>query len=148
MAAKIQAAIQAVEKGVGAVVIASGKQPRTLQQILHGDNVGTLFMQTPLSPQKPQIQLKGKKTNDAVREMATRARDAGRLLQALSGEERDAILYRIADGLLANSDRILAANRYLFYFFWTTLSILNFSSSERTWKPRRKIKWLTSLSNV
>lgn len=111
MAAKIQAALQAVEKGVGAVVIASGKQPRTLQQILQGDNVGTLFMNNALTA-KPQALPKVKKTNHAIRDMAIRARDAGRLLQALSGAERDAILNRIADGLLANADRILAANKF------------------------------------
>ena len=45
---------------------------------------------------------------DALRAMALASRAASRALQALSSEERCAILHRIADGLLASQDAILA----------------------------------------
>ena len=47
-------------------------------------------------------------TPDALRAMALASRAASRALQALSSEERVAILHRIADGLLASQDAILA----------------------------------------
>jgi hypothetical protein len=45
------------------------------------------------------------------RDMALRARAASRQLVALSTSERVAMLERVAEALLANEDRILAANK-------------------------------------
>ena len=45
---------------------------------------------------------------DALRAMALASRAASRALQALSSDDRCAILHRIADGLLASQDAILA----------------------------------------
>jgi len=46
--AKIRASLQALAGGVGAVVIASGIKPLTIEEIIQGKNVGTLFMNHPL----------------------------------------------------------------------------------------------------
>jgi delta-1-pyrroline-5-carboxylate synthetase len=46
----------------------------------------------------------------AAREMALRARAASRKLQAMSTEERVAMLNRVADALVANEAAIMEAN--------------------------------------
>ena len=44
------------------------------------------------------------------RDLAVAARDAGRVLQALSSAKRAAVLHRVADALDANRDQIAEAN--------------------------------------
>merc|ERR1719410_3061848 len=44
MHAKIENALNAVNKGVNAVVVASGKKPDSIDRIIRGENIGTLFV--------------------------------------------------------------------------------------------------------
>lgn len=46
----------------------------------------------------------------AAREMALRARSASRKLQAMTTEERVALLHRVADALVANEAAIMEEN--------------------------------------
>ena len=52
----------------------------------------------------------GTASHVSAREMAVRARDASRKLQAMTTEERVAMLHRVADSLVANEDTILQEN--------------------------------------
>jgi len=101
MQEKIKNALYAVDNGVKAVVIASGKKQNIIDQIIEGEDVGTLFVH----PSKlTKIQL-----NPA--QIAINARNEARKLQQLSTQERRQILMDIADALQAHIPQILAANK-------------------------------------
>jgi len=102
MGAKITAAQGAVQRGVNAVVIASGFKYGIVKSIMSGANLGTLFVSDPGSLGTEAA---------SAEDLALAAREASRQLQKLSSEERAAILERIADELLSNTDAILRANK-------------------------------------
>jgi delta-1-pyrroline-5-carboxylate synthetase len=103
MGAKIGAAQGAVDKGVQAVVIASGFNPNEIHTVMSGTNIGTLFI-------KNAAQLEGDDDGFKPEEMATECRQEAGALRALSSETRAAILYEIAKQLEAKADVIVAAN--------------------------------------
>ena len=169
MAAKVDAAIRACENGVQAAVIASGRSAGTIEGIIGGEDVGTIFLADVIhsskeatrtvvekdseanengeddvfllsapcvdssigvnSPQTPTLQGDTAGGNNSVANpddslgssspaldlnpmegMAQVCREAGRNLQALSSEEREAVLHAIADELDAKQSQILDAN--------------------------------------
>ena len=107
MQAKIEAAQRAVDWGVPAVVVTSGRKQHAIQQVVNGEQAGTLFVEDPdtlimlerASDQKP-----------AVAAQAHAARAGSRALLDLTTEERSAILTAVAQALDANRDAILKAN--------------------------------------
>ena len=109
---QVKAAWSAACKGIPAV-IANGKSPYSLLQIVSGQLVGTLFSQEG-AQQLLQAGIGGPEAKEApqtdAREAATRARAASRTLQALAPAQRVAVLHRVADALLEQQDAILAAN--------------------------------------
>ncbi|TMW66537.1 hypothetical protein Poli38472_004302 [Pythium oligandrum] len=102
MGSKIEAAQAAINRGVKAVVIASGFKYGIVRDLLNGANLGTLFVSNP-----------GDTSGDVMGadEMAKAARSASRDLQRLSSEERTKVLLRIANELVSQSDAILKANQ-------------------------------------
>lgn len=103
MGSKIDAAQGAINRGVKAVVIASGFKYGIIMSVINGGNHGTLFVSNPA----------GLEPSDSVsaEEMAVAARNGCRQLQKLSSEERASILQRIAHELVAQSAAILKANQ-------------------------------------
>ena len=104
MTAKVKAAWTAAQAGCP-VVIASGiKQDTLLRVILNGEQVGTLFhheysFQAPVPDKTEELQ-----------QIARKAREAGRALNALTSAERSECLHKIADALLAHKDIIQDEN--------------------------------------
>ncbi|CAM9400671.1 unnamed protein product, partial [Phaeothamnion confervicola] len=108
MAAKIAAASSAAKGGVSSVIIASGRNPHTLERIVCGERVGTLF-----AADADQLERDAAEATaaDAARAAGTAAaRRGGRALCQLTGDERSEILQAVANALLAHADEILAAN--------------------------------------
>jgi delta-1-pyrroline-5-carboxylate synthetase len=101
MTAKVYAAWNAASAGIP-VVITSGYAPESLQRVVHGDHIGTLFHKD------AHLWVDMKETG--ARDMAVSARDASRRLQSLSSEERQQILLRVAEALVVNEERINAEN--------------------------------------
>ncbi|CEO96297.1 unnamed protein product (mitochondrion) [Plasmodiophora brassicae] len=99
MQAKIAASLDAISRGVGAVVIASGHKQNSILDVCGGATVGTLFSSMSF--------------DDSVspRQQAQLARDASRSLCSLSSEHRSAVLLAIADALAANSAAIHKENQ-------------------------------------
>lgn len=85
---------------VKAVVVASGRMPDSIDRIVAGENIGTLFV-APSSLSSIQL-------NPA--EIARNARTESRKLQQLSSSERTHILLSIAAAMRANTARIMASN--------------------------------------
>ncbi|CAN0000785.1 unnamed protein product, partial [Ectocarpus fasciculatus] len=135
MAAKIDAAVRAVEGGVQACVIAKGGDTSVLDGIMGGEAKGTLFLRHKFIPEPqffpsepsngtlntmcsvseleeaslslPEVHVTSAKE---LREIAEGARDGSRLLQSLTTAERNEILDRIALGIERSIDQILAMN--------------------------------------
>jgi delta-1-pyrroline-5-carboxylate synthetase len=105
MGAKIGAAQGAVDKGVQAVVIASGFNANEINTVMSGAEIGTLFI-------KKQYQNQEMSRGDGFdpEAMATECRLEAGALRDLSSETRSAILYEIAEQLVAQGDAIVAAN--------------------------------------
>jgi len=101
MTAKVYAAWNAASAGIP-VVITSGYAPESLQRVVRGDHIGTLFHKD------AHLWVDMKETG--ARDMAVSARDASRRLQSLSSEERQQILLRVAEALVVNEERINAEN--------------------------------------
>lgn len=123
MASKISAAQGAVDRGVRAVVIASGLRPNSVQNVMRGEVMGTIFNRRsdepapppmsaalPLPPPAADKAAAAAAAAAGVEQMARECRDAGRALAALGTEGRVAILREIAAQLLAQAPAILAAN--------------------------------------
>lgn len=102
MGSKIEAAQEAINRGVKAVVIASGFKYGIITSVLNGTNHGTLFVANPGSASSDTM---------SAEDMAVAARDGCRQLQKLSSQERANILQRIAHELVAQSPKILKANQ-------------------------------------
>lgn len=100
MGSKIQAAQNAVNRGVRAVVIASGYKYGVIGSVLRGDNIGTLFVKNPVKLS----------SDTTIEDMAIAAREASRKLQQLSSKQRQNILHCIAKSLLERTNDIMAAN--------------------------------------
>ncbi|KAJ1457443.1 Aldehyde/histidinol dehydrogenase [Pelagophyceae sp. CCMP2097] len=102
MESKVTSSLQALEFGADAVVLASGMEPNVVARVLAGEEMGTMFSKgverTSLS-----------RLEDAAK-AARGARAAQRVLQALDGAERSAILTAVADAVQANLATILEAN--------------------------------------
>lgn len=109
---QVKAAWSAATKGLPAI-IANGKSPYSLLQIVSGQLVGTLFSQEgaqSLGPAGDAATLARPTLQADARDAATKARAASRTLQTLEPAQRVAVLHRIADALLEQQDAILAAN--------------------------------------
>ena len=104
MASKLGAARLAARQGV-AVVLASGLESHILDRIMSGETVGTLFAANPAPQVEPIVP-----AVHPVRVQALAARAAARVLGVTDGATRNRILARLADGLEAAAEAILAAN--------------------------------------
>lgn len=100
MASKIFAAKLAVEKGVGASIIASGFRSNVLLDIVAGQTIGTLFCLNPMVED----------TEPNLVDIAINARIASRNLQQLSREERERLMVAIADRLIKEKEIIFNNN--------------------------------------
>ncbi|KAJ7526505.1 hypothetical protein O6H91_16G009400 [Diphasiastrum complanatum] len=101
MTAKVYAAWNAASAGIP-VIISSGYTADSLQKVIRGDHVGTLFHKD------AHLWVPVKETS--ARQMAIAARDASRRLQALSSSVRQKILLDVADALEKHQDLILVEN--------------------------------------
>lgn len=101
MSSKIDSALRALDRNVEAVVVASGGRPRVIADVLAGEKVGTLFVESALE----EVETK------QASEQAIGAKNAARQLQALTSEERSFIMKEIARALRDNVDAILVANQ-------------------------------------
>jgi len=99
MKSKIDAAVEAADNGVPAVVIASGNDRHTISRIMNGDNVGTLFTTSTMSTD----------SSDPL-EKAKDAKTASHVLQSLSGNQRSQILFEMANQLNQQRRKIIEAN--------------------------------------
>lgn len=108
MGSKIEAAQNAITRGVKAVVIASGFKYGIVNDVIQGGNHGTLFVANP----PPPVDASTASSMDTLpaEDMARAARAASRALQKLTSTQRSAILERIARELVAQSESILRAN--------------------------------------
>lgn len=115
MTAKVKAAWTAAQQGCTAV-IANGKTSDALLQVMAGQLEGTLFDVQAAQRKLQQINQGTYRhpTLDhkmSARDVAQAARGASRALQALSSQERQKVLLRIADLLQEREKEILAENR-------------------------------------
>ena len=106
MEAKVDAALNAVERGVGAVVISSGLMPDGVGRIVAGDEIGTVFLTEAMGG----AQATSEDASQAPTEQARAARAAARELQNLSHAQRAAVLNGLADALECSVDAIQKAN--------------------------------------
>ncbi|MDP2436560.1 MAG: glutamate-5-semialdehyde dehydrogenase [archaeon] len=100
MAAKVESAVKAAERGVPAVVVASGKRHNVLHEIVRGDDIGTLFVSD------PSVEFR----HGNPHESAVNARAASRLLRRLPLSFRALALEQIADRLESKTEELLYAN--------------------------------------
>ncbi|CAM9650061.1 unnamed protein product, partial [Ectocarpus sp. 13 AM-2016] len=107
MGAKIRAASRAVSGGVPSVVIASGLNPYSIERIVCGERVGTMFCANPGLYEDSDDE---EDADDMIVRQAEMARVGGRALCALDSEERAGILRKVAEALLAKSPEITVAN--------------------------------------
>eukprot|EP00904_Undaria_pinnatifida_P000516 jgi/Undpi1/10465/HiC_scaffold_29.g12915.m1 len=107
MGAKIRAATRAVSGGVPSVVIASGINPLSIERIVCGERVGTLFCSNPGLFEDSDEE---EGTDDMIVRQAEGARAGGRMLCALKSEERAGILTKVAEALLSKTAEIMRAN--------------------------------------
>lgn len=137
MAAKVEAALNAVRGGVKAVVVAAGHDMDSIPTIMAGRKVGTLFVQEGLiNARSTSPKLNGTDTNTInssaasvagtdiglpidicsevgvveIEDTARGAREGGRALQNLSAEGRTKVLLKMAQFLESNEDLIMSAN--------------------------------------
>jgi delta-1-pyrroline-5-carboxylate synthetase len=107
MEAKIQGALRALQYGVPAVVIANGSAENTLQQVIIGENVGTLFVEDPSGLLASEAV---SDTTLVAQKQAKLAREGSRALISLSTDDRVLILCAVANALDENRRDILEAN--------------------------------------
>ena len=114
--AKVSAAIQAIENGVGVAIIATGFKEGILENIINGDDVGTAFfaehdnITNLVEKQNDFIINDSKNLLVNVEEMAIESRKNSRILQNLSSEMRTNILNNIADKINLLKNEILLEN--------------------------------------
>eukprot|EP00903_Cladosiphon_okamuranus_P013767 g12814.t1 len=108
MGAKIRAASRAVIGGVQSVVIASGLNPYSIERIVCGEKVGTMFCANPGLYEDSEDEDNG--ADDMIVKQAEGARVGGRMLCALDSEERAGILRKVAEALLSKAPEITVAN--------------------------------------
>lgn len=127
MAAKVNAAIKAVEGGVMASIIAHGADPRCIEGIFFGEKIGTVFLacgdwsreNTPETRSRnnsnattpPLVPVTLPPSQPLQSEVAKSVRDAGRNLANLTSTERATILERLATLIDMNQTDILATNQ-------------------------------------
>eukprot|EP00474_Spongospora_subterranea_P009660 CRZ10118.1 hypothetical protein [Spongospora subterranea] len=99
MQAKIDAALDAVNRGVGAVVIASGHSSNSILDICSGATIGTLFSAKLLDE------------GMSPRDQASLCRNAARKLYALSSDDRRVILKAVSTALRCRTADIIAENQ-------------------------------------
>lgn len=118
MAAKVEAAWDAATNGCPAV-IANGKVPYAILQVVSGAVVGTLFSTEAACDLElehtdglaAQQQEQEQEEDSCSRTAALKARAASRVLQRSTSEQRVAILQAVAAALLEHESEILAANQ-------------------------------------
>lgn len=108
MTAKVDAAWDAAQFGCP-VIIASGKNHNTIESIMRGDLIGTLFCRNAASEYLQEQKVRQRRGGSA-RDLTSAARMAARRLQALSTEERSNMLRRVASSLEESTDAIMIAN--------------------------------------
>ncbi|XP_065556959.1 delta-1-pyrroline-5-carboxylate synthase-like isoform X2 [Artemia franciscana] len=97
MDSKARAACWALDKGIS-VVICNGTADFAVRNIVQGKRLGTFFTEWSNNGLTPEA-------------MAQKARQGGRILFMLNGEERSDIVRSLADNLISRADFILEANR-------------------------------------
>lgn len=110
MTAKIAAAERAVKGGVVSVVIAHGSNPFSIEQVCCGEKVGTLFCSNPEEMEAMDEAPELRELSAKATEMASGARAGGRLLAALTSEERSGAMLAVAAALEGRTAEILEAN--------------------------------------
>lgn len=113
MKAKVDAALDAVDKGVGAVVILSGFEPHGLLRVLKGEPLGTLLISEAEAAELKPLAAGDANTSPefaAALSQARGAREASRQLQRLSAKERCNVLLAMADALESEQAAIARAN--------------------------------------
>ena len=118
------------------MVIASGKRPNVILDLMAAEPVGTLFVESAaagsggdgsssssgggrsgtnspdsISPTSSGGHGNNGQSNPSAAAMADAARAGGRALQALSTEERAAVMFAVAAALRTRAPEILAANK-------------------------------------
>ncbi|XP_048584546.1 delta-1-pyrroline-5-carboxylate synthase isoform X2 [Nematostella vectensis] len=98
MESKVRSAVWALERGTSVVIAnGTGEDYHVVRDIINGRNVGTFFTTA-------------EQIGPSIEDQATKARDGGRALQALSAEQRKQIIYKLADLLIERKTDILDAN--------------------------------------
>lgn len=126
----MDSALRALDHGVQAVVIASGKRPNVILDLMAAEPVGTLFVESaptngsdgtnspdltsPTSGSSSNGSGDGSgngQSSPSAAAMADAARAGGRALQALSTQDRSAVMFAVAAALRTRAPEILAANK-------------------------------------
>jgi delta-1-pyrroline-5-carboxylate synthetase len=140
MGAKVEAALKAVQEGVLAALITSGKDFEMVDRIMRGENVGTLFLHSSrqdthdganatvannevngaAAQSVSHIENSSTTTStdpinntdhdEQVQALAANVRAAGRILQQASSEVRARVLSYVADLLVERRSAIMEAN--------------------------------------
>ena len=101
MEAKVGAALRALEMGIKGVVMASGTVQNIVGRLMAGEELGTYFSTS--IGRKPSFDA------DPAQDAAL-SREAARVLSALDGADRTALLDSVAAALVDRADAILEAN--------------------------------------
>ncbi|OWM87463.1 delta-1-pyrroline-5-carboxylate synthase-like [Punica granatum] len=101
MTAKVKAAVNAADSGIP-VIITSGYVAGNVIKVIDGERIGTLFHR--------DAHLWASFTEVGARDMAVSARESSRRLQAISSDDRNKILFDIADALEVNRQQIISEN--------------------------------------
>ena len=106
MEAKVDAALMCLKRNIPAVVIANGKIPNILHNILMGEKIGTLFIPDPISQLKEDIGLKSN-----ICAIVDKVRSSSINVSCQQYEMRIKVLKGLADLLESNMELILKANK-------------------------------------